>query len=87
MAQETWQSPDNAGRLDGEDDAQLSLRYNYDSFVAEKFGPWMRFEKSPPLLSSAPDYPLTVLADGRRSTLPELCRQHVLTVVEFGSFS
>ncbi len=87
MPQEIWQSPDNGGRREGEDDALLTERYNYASFVPEKFGPWMRFEHSPPLLSAVPDYPLQKLGQDEATRLPQLCRQHVLTVLEFGSFS
>ena len=45
----------------GMPDADLLTRYNYDAFVPEKFEPWMRFDESPPLGETAPDFPLTAL--------------------------
>ncbi len=39
-------------------DNDLVSRYNYDSFVPEKFGPWMRFGESPVLGKRSPDFPL-----------------------------
>ncbi len=30
-------------------DSDLTSRYNYDTFVPEKFEPWLNFESSPPL--------------------------------------
>ena len=30
------------------DDNNLVARYNYDSFTHDKFGPWMRWDQSPP---------------------------------------
>ncbi len=61
-------------------------RYNYDSFVPEKFGPWLNFEESPPLGKKAPDFPLWGL-DGTETSLGELWTEHTHTVVEFGSFT
>lgn len=34
------------------------MEYNYDSFVPEKFMPWLNFGNSPALGVSAPDFPL-----------------------------
>lgn len=68
------------------DDADLSARYNYDTFVPEKFEPWMRFGESPPLGKSAPDFPLWSL-DGAETRLHAICVAHSYTVVEFGSFT
>lgn len=67
-------------------DIDLIERYNYDSFVPEKFGPWMRFDESPALGSQGPDFPLWQL-DGPESTLMAICREHAYTIVEFGSFT
>jgi hypothetical protein len=67
-------------------DNDLIARYNYDSFVPEKFGPWMRFEESPVLGKCGPDFPLWQL-DGVETSLHEIYGQHTYTVVEFGSFT
>ena len=67
-------------------DTDLLSRYNYDAFVPEKFGPWMRFHQSPPLGQPAPDFPLTAL-DGTSTRLSEIWSAHIYTVVEFGSFT
>ena len=67
-------------------DNDLIVRYNYDSFVPEKFGPWMRFDESPPLGQRGPDFPLWQL-DGPETTLMAICQQHAYTIVEFGSFT
>ena len=67
-------------------DTDLIVRYNYDSFVPEKFGPWMRFDESPALGKRGPDFPLRQL-DGSETTLMGICGQHAYTVVEFGSFT
>lgn len=60
--------------------------YNYDSFVPEKFMPWMRFGESPELGVRGPDFPLWQL-DGSETGLGQILRQHAYTVVEFGSFT
>lgn len=60
--------------------------YNYDSFKPEYFAPWMRFDRSPALGESAPDFPLWTL-EQRETRLSEIWREHVYTVVEFGSFT
>lgn len=67
-------------------DADLLSRYNYDAFVPEKFEPWMRFDASPPLGQSAPDFPLWQL-DGTETRLSAIWSQHTYTIVEFGSFT
>lgn len=67
-------------------DAELIARYNYDEFVPEKFGPWMRFDQSPPIGVSAPDFPLWDL-DENETTLKEIWPQNKYTFVEFGSFT
>lgn len=64
----------------------LIERYNYDSFVREKFEPWMRFEESPPLGEPGPDFPLWDL-DGEETRLGTIWASNEFTVVEFGSFT
>lgn len=64
----------------------LTSRYNYDSFVPEKFGPWLNFEESPSLGKKAPDCSLRGL-DGTETSLGELWAENAHTVVEFGSFT
>ena len=65
---------------------ELLTRYNYDSFVPEKFEPWMRFHESPPLGTRGPDFPLWNL-EGQETSLGDLLGQHMYTIVEFGSFT
>lgn len=67
-------------------DHDLLARYNYDEFVHEKFGPWSRFDQSPPLGETGPDFPLWDL-DGRETSLSRVFRAHAFTIVEFGSFT
>jgi hypothetical protein len=67
-------------------DDNLIQRYNYDSFVPEKFMPWMRFDASPKLGDPAPDFPLYLL-DGTETHLSSLWGEHLYTIVEFGSFT
>jgi hypothetical protein len=67
-------------------DNGLIARYNYDSFVPEKFGPWMRFDESPALGERGPDFSLWQL-DGPQTSLHAICQPHPYTVVEFGSFT
>jgi hypothetical protein len=64
----------------------LLARYNYDSFVPEKFGPWMRFHESPPLGERGPDFPLWTL-ESEETSLSEVLGRHMYTIVEFGSFT
>lgn len=64
----------------------LVTRYNYDSFVPEKFEPWLNFDESPPVGLRGPDFPLWRL-DGNQTSLDEICAGNSLTVVEFGSFT
>ena len=61
-------------------------RYNYDSFIRENFEPLMRFEDSPPVGTPAPDFPLWHI-DGTETSLYEIFKQNIYTVVEFGSFT
>ena len=67
-------------------DQDLTQRYNYDNFEPAKFGPWMRFDESPPLGEKAPDFPLWAL-DETETSLGEVWAQHAYTIVEFGSFT
>lgn len=67
-------------------EADLIQRYNYDSFVPEKFGPWMRFDESPPLGEPAPDFPLWDL-DGQETSLSSIWSANSYAIVEFGSFT
>ncbi|MBI3159438.1 MAG: hypothetical protein HYZ26_07555 [Chloroflexi bacterium] len=60
--------------------------YNYDAFIPENFEPLMRFEESPPLGSTAPDFPLWTLEE-KETRLSEIWESHLYTVVEFGSFT
>jgi hypothetical protein len=65
---------------------ELLTRYNYDSFVPEKFEPWFNFDSSPKTGTIAPDFPLWQL-DEKETRLGELLKQHAYTIVEFGSFT
>ena len=67
-------------------DRELLERYNYDSFVPEKFQPWDRFSEGPALETVAPDFPLLTL-DGASTRLSGAWGAHAYTVVEFGSFT
>jgi len=67
-------------------DADLIAAYNYPEFKPEKVMRWLRFDQSPPLGKTAPDFPLWHL-DGSSTALSEVWGQHRLTVVEFGSFT
>lgn len=67
-------------------DDDLIIRYNYDAFVADNFMPWMRFDASPPLGESAPDFPIWDLED-KKTSLAAIWGQQIYTVVEFGSFT
>lgn len=64
----------------------LLTRYNYDSFIPEKFEPWLNFENSPKTGTTAPDFPLWDL-DQTATRLSAVWFQYDFTVVEFGSFT
>ena len=64
----------------------IVTRYNYDEFVPEKVAPWMQFAASPSLGQPAPDFPLWHL-DETETSLLTICKQHLYTIVEFGSFT
>lgn len=66
--------------------SDLLTRYNYDSFVPEKFMQWMRFAESPPVGTPAPSFPLWHL-DQTETSLKDIWRENLYTVVEFGSFT
>jgi len=65
---------------------ELLTRYNYDSFVPEKFEQWMNFEASPKTGTLGIDSPLWNL-DQTPTRLSENWSQHDFTIVEFGSFT
>jgi len=62
------------------------LRYNYDEFTREKFEPLMRFDASPDVGTTGPDFPLWTL-EGVETTLSAQWSQHKFLIVEFGSFT
>ncbi len=64
----------------------LIERYNYDSFVPEKFSQWMNFETSPAVGTAAPDFPLRNL-DGTKTRLSAVWARYSCLIVEFGSFT
>ena len=72
--------------MSGQDSEDLTSSYNYDSFVPDKFAPWLNFENSPPLGQRGPDFPLWRL-DGSETSLGEVWSGHAYTIVEFGSFT
>ena len=61
-------------------------RYNYGSFVPEKFEPWMNFDASPKTGTVGLDFSLWHL-DQTPARLGEVWPQHDYTIVEFGSFT
>ena len=64
----------------------MLTRYNYDAFVPDKFEPWMRFDQSPALGETGPDFPLWDL-DEEQTSLKHILGQNTYTIVEFGSFT
>ena len=68
------------------DTQELLERYNYDSFVPEKFSPWMRFHESPTAGTTGPDFPLWDM-DQVETSLSEVISKSLYTIVEFGSFT
>lgn len=68
-------------------ETDMIRRYNYDSFVPEKFEPWMRFDASPALGEKLPDFPLWRLDDRAETSLRATWEAHRYTIVEFGSFT
>ena len=60
--------------------------YNYDTFIPEKFEPWMRFDDSPPLGERGPNFTLFTL-DEEKIRLSDVLGGSLYTVVEFGSFT
>jgi len=61
-------------------------RYNYDSFIPEKFERWINFDSSPKTGTIAPDFPLWRL-DETETSLADILKQHTYTIIEFGSFT
>jgi len=68
------------------DNTDLISSYNYNAFIPQNFEPWMRFDHSPPLAVTAPDFPLWDL-DENQTSLRKIWSQHTYTIVEFGSFT
>ena len=64
----------------------LLTRYNYNSFVPEKFEQWLNFDASPKTGDQGLDFPLWNL-DQRPTRLSAIWSQHQYTIVEFGSFT
>jgi len=64
----------------------LITRYNYDSFVPEKFQPWMRWDEAPKAGTQGPDFPLWDL-DENKVSLGKVISESLYTIVEFGSFT
>lgn len=67
-------------------DSDLLHRYNYAEFSEETAFPWVRFDESPDLGQTAPDFPLWTL-DERETALSAIWGENLFTVVEFGSFT
>ena len=65
---------------------ELLERYNYDSFVPEKFNQWMRFHESPPAGTTGPDFPLWDM-NQQETSLSKILSASLYTIVEFGSFT
>jgi len=68
------------------DQENITVQYNYDAFITEKFSQWMNFEASPVIGEPAPDFPLWYL-DESETRLSEIWSQYSFTLVEFGSFT
>ena len=66
---------------------ELLEAYNYDSFVPQKFGPWLRFNESPPVGKPAPDFALWRLEERSQVMFSEIWSANMYTIVEFGSFT
>jgi hypothetical protein len=66
--------------------SDLLVRYNYDSFLPEKFESWLNFDSSPKTGTVALDFPLSEL-DENKTSLADILKQHAYTIVEFGSFT
>ena len=66
--------------------SDLLVRYNYDEFISSKFEPWLNFDASPELGLQAPDFSLWTL-DGTETSLLQIVKENIYTVVEFGSFT
>lgn len=64
----------------------LLTQYNYDEFIPEKFGPWMRWEEAPRAGTVGPDFRLWML-DGKETSLHSVLKENLFTIVEFGSFT
>ena len=67
-------------------DSDLVGKYNYDSFVPDKFQPWLNLAASPPTGRIVRDFPLWNL-DETETSLHAVLSGHSYTIVEFGSFT
>lgn len=68
------------------DSGLLLTQYNYDEFIPGKSRRWLKFEASPSLGQSAPDFPLWSL-EGEETRLSQIWSQNTYTIIEFGSFT
>ena len=66
--------------------SDLLTRYNYDEFVPDKFEPWMNYHNSPELGARTSNFSLWTL-DGDETTLFQILKENLYTIVEFGSFT
>jgi hypothetical protein len=64
----------------------IQTRYNYDSFMPEKFEQWLNFDASPMVGKLVPEFPLWQL-DQTPISLHAVLAQHQYTMIEFGSFT
>ena len=65
---------------------ELLNQYNYPVFAREYFEQWMKWEESPEIGSTAPDFPLWTI-DMEETSLSTTWKQYKYLVVEFGSFT
>jgi len=68
--------------------ADLTLeQYNYRNFSLEAHERLDRWDESPPVGRTGPDYPLWEPRTGESTTLHALCREQRFLVAEFGSIT
>lgn len=65
---------------------KLIQKYNYDDFTPIKVVRWHRFDSSPLLGETLPNFPLWHL-DGSETSLETFWKANSLTIIEFGSFT
>ena len=68
-------------------DNDLIAKYNYPEFRPEYYEQWMRYDDSPDIGTSAPDFALWNADDQSETRLSDLWSAHKYLVVEFGSFT